>query len=385
MHQTPNNNSSRPISPRGISLSFAKVAACSFLTLLSLLCLHLALTAIPSNSSAAATLSTPEKLKQNRFYDQQIEEKRQQLNKLREEHFAQKELLLYGSTSSTTPAFGHLIMVAGHGVFRGSDFSSPFKILDENSWALEKFQLGQFIPQSIISHISQGLKILVNDPTATLVFSGGQSRKDCGARSEGGTYLDLVIQQNSKNLQEIFFAADKTLSSSELATLQEILSNQTNLPSESNERRILAEEFARDSYENLLFSICRYFQYHGRFPKKITVIGFPHKRERFVEWHRTAILWPRSQFYYAGVQAKEVSAMISEGKLKQPSDQKTLARTKMDPYLCKANKQTRINRNPNRQVAPYRLVAGMPLSVKKLLDYCGPGFFHAEEKLPWVL
>jgi hypothetical protein len=35
--------------------------------------------------------------------------------------------------------------------------------------------------------------------------------------------------------------------------------------------RALTEEHARDSFENLLFSICRFFELTGHFPHNITV------------------------------------------------------------------------------------------------------------------
>lgn len=52
------------------------------------------------------------------------------------------------------------------------------------------------------------------------------------------------------------------------------------------------EEFARDSYENLLFSICRFHEYTGNYPRNITVVSFEFKRKRFIEFHRYALKFP---------------------------------------------------------------------------------------------
>lgn len=59
--------------------------------------------------------------------------------------------------------------------------------------------------------------------------------------------------------------------------------------------RMVTEEYARDSYENLLFSICRFSEMTGNYPDKITVVGFEFKRYRFENIHRQAIRYPKEQ------------------------------------------------------------------------------------------
>jgi hypothetical protein len=44
--------------------------------------------------------------------------------------------------------------------------------------------------------------------------------------------------------------------------------------------RATLEEFALDSYENLLFSLARFKEFTGRYPTKITVVGYGVKRRR---------------------------------------------------------------------------------------------------------
>ena len=61
--------------------------------------------------------------------------------------------------------------------------------------------------------------------------------------------------------------------------------------------RVVSEEFARDSYENLLFSICRFHEVTGRYPDKITVVGFGFKTRRFVDLHRKAVRFPEDKFF----------------------------------------------------------------------------------------
>jgi hypothetical protein len=60
--------------------------------------------------------------------------------------------------------------------------------------------------------------------------------------------------------------------------------------------RVISEEFARDSYENILFSLCRFFEVTGRYPEKITVVGFGFKEKRFTELHRKAVRFPKDRY-----------------------------------------------------------------------------------------
>lgn len=59
--------------------------------------------------------------------------------------------------------------------------------------------------------------------------------------------------------------------------------------------RMVTEEYARDSHENLLFSTCRFSEMTGQYPSKITVVGFEFKRQRFQDIHRYAIGYPQEQ------------------------------------------------------------------------------------------
>lgn len=65
--------------------------------------------------------------------------------------------------------------------------------------------------------------------------------------------------------------------------------------------RATTEDYALDSYQNLLFSIARFREVSGTFPRRITIIGFDMKRRRFEDLHRNAIRWPRDRFGYVGV------------------------------------------------------------------------------------
>lgn len=86
-----------------------------------------------------------------------------------------------------------------------------------------------------------------------------------------------------------------------LAQTAGILSKGSGHSLSSAEMRTTTENYAMDSYQNLLFSIARFHEFTGRFPTKITIVGYEFKHRRFTELHRKAISWPRNKFYYVGV------------------------------------------------------------------------------------
>ncbi len=65
--------------------------------------------------------------------------------------------------------------------------------------------------------------------------------------------------------------------------------------------RISTEIFAKDSFENILFSICRFYELTRKYPSRITIVGFEFKKKRFVELHRPALRFPLERFSYVGI------------------------------------------------------------------------------------
>jgi hypothetical protein len=167
----------------------------------------------------------------------------------------------------------HLVVVAGHSVMRLSRMQSAG--YDERSWYLLPYQLGQGFPTIITSHVQKGIDLTRQDVRALLIFSGGQTRADVGPLSEAASYYYLA-EQNGWLLGDL-------------------------------KQRVFLEEYARDSYENLLFSICRFRELTGGFPTRITVIGFDFKSQRFNDIHRHAIGFPVDQFTYVGMRPTPTS------------------------------------------------------------------------------
>lgn len=60
------------------------------------------------------------------------------------------------------------------------------------------------------------------------------------------------------------------------------------------------QEHARDSFENLLFSLCRFHELTGSYPEHLTMVSYDFKRARFLEVHRAALRWPEERMSFLG-------------------------------------------------------------------------------------
>ncbi|CAM0136960.1 unnamed protein product [Umbelopsis sp. WA50703] len=144
-------------------------------------------------------------------------------------------------------------MVPGHAIYTGS--MNEAELHQDDGWILEEFQKGGQI-NTFINHIKVGIEQLQKDKKALLIMSGGETRPKAGPLSEAQSYWQIAqyYLSSSKDLIE----------------------------------RVATEEHARDSFENLLFSICRFYELTGNYPESITVVGFEFKKERFIKVHRAA-------------------------------------------------------------------------------------------------
>lgn len=162
------------------------------------------------------------------------------------------------------PTIENLIILPCHSIFapelnpKGSDYdNNRFGIgMDPNNWLLKPFQIESNDQDSFLKHIELSLfELHENIKNSALVISGGFTQSAI-EKSESSSYLELA--QTVGFLKSPYFRPG------------------TN---------ILLEEYARDSYENVLYSICTFVKRFNKFPKKITVVGFSFKRERFLALH----------------------------------------------------------------------------------------------------
>lgn len=236
----------------------------------------------------------------------------------------------------------NLVMVAGHSIYTSS---SCGKVDKENSWFLEPYQQHPGQAASFVAHIQEGVEIVAKDDKALLLFSGGETRRDAGPRSEAQSYWTVAESKG-------WFGNE-----------------------ESVRWRAMTEEHARDSFENLLFSVCRFRELTGTYPHNITVVSYDFKEERFTHLHRSAIGFPESRFFYSGTPGSTTSkeaAMRGEALVRSQFQE--------DPYGCLGSLwRKKLGRDPFHRTIPYP--NGCP-EIEGFFRYCGAAPYSGS--LPWA-
>ncbi|KAG2319605.1 hypothetical protein Bca4012_054151 [Brassica carinata] len=234
----------------------------------------------------------------------------------------------------------NLVMVAGHSVYTSSNCG---KIDKEESWFLESYQKHPGQAATFLSHIEKGVEAAGREDESLLLFSGGETRKEAGPRSEAQSYWTVAESKG-------WFGKDDVRS------------------------RALTEEHARDSFENLFFSVCRFRELTGSYPHNITVVSYDFKEERFAHLHRSAMGFPESRFFYLGTPA---SLSSKEGALK--GEGVVRAQFQEDPYGCDGSLwRKKLKRDPFHRAIPYP--NGCP-EIGGLFRYCGSAPYPGS--LPW--
>jgi hypothetical protein len=243
----------------------------------------------------------------------------------------------------------NLVLVAGHSVTVDGDLTGVE--FDDGKWRLLDYQLGSGMPAAFASHIRAGVLEAALDPWAMLVFSGGQTRVAAGPTSEARAYW-LAAQQLGW-----FGKASSVVA------------------------RTALEEFATDSFENLLFALARFREITGSYPAKVTVVSFSFKRERFETLHRDALRFPAQAFTFLGIDPKGSSEFDAKlPTLAKWESKASLKPFQSDPFGCRKPLliEKRRERNPFKRTPSYRVSCP---EIADLLDYCGPAPFPG--RLPW--
>jgi hypothetical protein len=142
--------------------------------------------------------------------------------------------------------------------------------------------------------------------------------------------------------------------------------------------RVSTEEHARDSFENFLFSLCRFHEIAGRYPEKVTIISFASKESRFRNLHRQALHYPDASLVYIGINPPSPSIE----RLSEIESKYSFGPFATDMYGCHGVLKTkRVGRNPFRASMGYGLAHGSCPEMHDLLKWCGPGLFPGP--VPW--
>ncbi|CAO3613776.1 unnamed protein product [Cunninghamella echinulata] len=265
--------------------------------------------------------------------------------------------------------YTHAIIVTGHAIYNGP-LENVTQLYDESNWILEPYQHNQ-VP-TFIEHIIKGIQLLKSNPQSILLFSGGQTRSNAGPISEGSSYWKIA--------QLLLKSSTSKFSNNMVLDLElENTNEQSQELIQQLSKRMIVEEYALDSFENVLYSICRFSEMTNVYPNHISIIGFEFKRARFELLHLPSIRF--KSFKYIGIDPNSISPeqMISaqHGELLnsyQPFEK--------DLYGCHSSlKQKKLDRNPFRRRSPYRTTCP---TLQPLLDYCPSKNNVFDGPLPWV-
>ena len=95
------------------------------------------------------------------------------------------------------------------------------------------------------------------------------------------------------------------------------------------QRRVAAECWATDSYQNLLFSIIYFWEKTGVWPESVTVVTHAFKQDRFLKGHCDAIRWPRDRIRVQGINPPFTNRELEEVTA---FEEKCRRQFELDPY-----------------------------------------------------
>lgn len=246
-----------------------------------------------------------------------------------------------------------LVLVGGHAPFKAAVSDVPADSQCDEPWVLQPFQSGE--PPFYLEHIRQGVALTRDNPRSLLIFSGGRTRPEAGEWSEARTYLEIARSHR-------FWRSDA--------------GGPTSPSFDEMTRRTTTEVFARDSFENLLFAICRFQQCVGSYPRNVMAVGWAFKAERF-GLHRKALSYPSPRFQYLGVNDPVDPDSAREG------ERNAIGLFRKFPYGAGGPlAEKRARRNPFSQEHDYRRCPGLQ-SFFAFMDQGANAKRLFVEKLPW--
>ena len=143
------------------------------------------------------------------------------------------------------------------------------------------------------THVRDAVSTWQEEGYAALAFSGGRTRPELGLKSSEGEGM------------------------LEFARAEDLLGESDN---------VLVESFARDSFENVFFSLLVYHKQHGQWPAKLGLVSWPFKVGRFLAI-AAALKLGKGLTYYESGELKDAELVARFRKINEDYN----ARIKQDP------------------------------------------------------
>lgn len=276
-------------------------------------------------------------------------------------------------------------IVPCHGIWQGEGYG-----LRAHEWLLAPFQREGRDHLCFVHHILQGIH-----HRGITVFSGGRTKHE-SHESEGALYHALARRLVAAGIYDAWVADGAGEVTPEVARRWEetVRPPQTTpisqtAPATPTPATMVEEPHARDSFENVLFSLVQAHMASGEFPTDMSIVGLAFKEHRFVQLHLEALQWkgsvryygnapfpptPRRQAYFAELAAAE------ERMAAQPF--------RSDPYglrLSLADKKR--SRNPFNDTSPYAATMAAYPGLSRLLACLDSGTVLPPDPItfPWTL
>jgi hypothetical protein len=269
-----------------------------------------------------------------------------------------------------------LVIVCCHAIYH-PDVEAPdfptYDPHDEGNWHLAPFQKSDPATgkpgehETFLAHIQASLDIMTTGPNATwkedvpwnqdktiLVFSGGATKQNLTLLTEARSYYHAALAQELSQGHIGGGRAHQLYSKG----------------------RILLEEHATDSLQNLLFSIFLFRQTIGRYPKNIRVITHAFKSKRFLELHAPAIRWPKDRIQVQGLDPVMSSAEVDSTL--GGEEKFGYGPWKQDPFGTGSVLSGKRKQRGWKDEQAEKLSKGLEESVVKLLAG------EASKELPWA-
>ncbi|KAF2036482.1 hypothetical protein EK21DRAFT_51346 [Setomelanomma holmii] len=264
--------------------------------------------------------------------------------------------------------FEDLIIVCCHAIYLPDADENDFPLRsphNEGNWLLAPFQKSD--PETgkpgehstFVAHAQAGVNALIVRPDNAdleknlLAFSGSATKRSVTSMSEARSYYHAAL---AEELAEGHYGGGRT---------HQLYSK----------GRILLEEQATDSFQNLLFSILLFRRTTGSYPRQVRVITHAFKTKRFLELHAPAIRWPENRILVQGIDSVMSSSELDSTL--EGEEQFGYAPWDEDPLGTGERLSSKRKQRGWDPSVVERLADGLEDSIKQLLQGIVP------ERLPW--